>query len=99
LLINRATRRCVDLSYGENDCILFAFDRPSDPEYRFVCSHVDEVVARRWLAGEELWDLQATRPARRQLVLACDVEAVALMAADAGLGEVATFLREAWAAR
>ena|ERR1039457_4179420 len=97
LLINRATKRCVDMTYGDADCILFTFERPSDAEYRFVCSHVAEDVARRWLAGEELWDLRATKPVRRVRPVSVDVEAVALMAVDAGLGDVAVFIREVWA--
>jgi hypothetical protein len=98
LLINRKTKRCVDLSYGGRDCILFTFDRVSDPEYSFVRSGVSELEARVWLDDGD-WDAPELAASRRAAVrgrLGAEVEEAAGMALAAGKHEAAAFIRRAW---
>jgi hypothetical protein len=52
LLINRKTKRAVDTSFGDRDCILFTFNRPSDELYTRVCGGISRKNAEAWLNGE-----------------------------------------------
>jgi hypothetical protein len=76
LLINRRTKRVVDTTYGDRDCLLFTYHRVSDEVYTLVGGGVKRADAEAWMNGIEVSPHTNRNPESRLRVGKISIEVV-----------------------